>query len=93
MSPEFPAHELQYIINHSQALAFISSNKWPLKAEQIVKEGLKHGTIVTSIEKREKGRSGGEAVRLEDTGPSQGGMMLYTSGTTSRPVRLHQSPF
>ncbi|KAL9066837.1 MAG: hypothetical protein Q9157_007008 [Trypethelium eluteriae] len=86
MSPEFPPHELQYIVNHSRALAFLSSTRWYTKAEQVVKEGLSHGTLMTKIEKRERGRSGGEAVQLEETGPSRGGMMLFTSGTTSRPV-------
>ncbi|KAL9095850.1 MAG: hypothetical protein Q9165_001847 [Trypethelium subeluteriae] len=85
MSPEFPPHELQYIVNHSRALAFLSSTRWYTKAEEVVKEGLSHGTLMTKIEKRERGRSGGEAVKLEETGHSQGGMMLFTSGTTSRP--------
>ena len=90
MSPEYPPHELQYIVNHSRALAFLSSDKFHGKAEQVVKEGLDYGIGMTKIEKILKGRSGGEVVGLKDTGPSKGGMMLYTSGTTSRPViRLH----
>ncbi|KAI9689091.1 MAG: hypothetical protein M1822_000828 [Bathelium mastoideum] len=85
MSPEFPAHELQYVVNHSRALAFLSSSKFHGKAEQVVKEGLDHGTLTAKVEKILQGRSGGEAIRLEDAGSSRGGMMLYTSGTTSRP--------
>lgn len=95
LSPGFPAHELQYIMDQSQASLFLTSQKLLEKAHEVVKEGLQSKPTLHTVEKLE--RSGavvreGE-VQLDDVGSDgdAGGMMLYTSGTTSRPVRLAQT--
>ena len=40
LSPAFPAHELQYILDHSQAAMLLSSQKFEGKADEVLKEKL-----------------------------------------------------
>jgi len=88
VAPGFPVGELRYILDHSRALMFVSSAKFSEKAQDVVKEGLEHTPISARAEKIAEGRRGESDVTLEDVGDAveKGGMMLYTSGTTSRPV-------
>lgn len=92
LSPAFPAHELQYILDQSQASMLLSSAKFESKAQEVMKEGLelkpKHIQLHKLI-----GGQGHEKVALEGPKDGEGGMMLYTSGTTNRPkgVLLPQS--
>lgn len=87
LSSGFPASELRYILDHSEALVLLSSAKFQSKAQEVMKEDLKKKPLVGSIEKKHNGGSSDEHVTLEDASDRQGGMMLYTSGTTNRPVR------
>jgi len=85
LSPAFPAHELQYIMDQSQASMLLASTKFENKAQEVFKEGLQGSPKLVKVEKL---LGGAEAARVTLEGPSdgEGGMMLYTSGTTNRPV-------
>ncbi|TKA68944.1 hypothetical protein B0A55_08235 [Friedmanniomyces simplex] len=86
LAPSFPASELRYILNHSEALALLSSAKFSSLAEEVVKEGLDRAPLSLSLEKITQGASGDTPITLSgDTHHAEGGMMLYTSGTTARP--------
>ncbi|KAK3310236.1 uncharacterized protein B0T15DRAFT_517872 [Chaetomium strumarium] len=92
LSPAFPAPELQYILNHSEALLLLSSTKFASKAEEVLKTELDAPPSYLQLSKFQGGGAH-EKVILEKTGPGSAGMMLYTSGTTNRPkgVLLPQS--
>ena len=83
----FPASELRYILENSEALMLLSSTKFQSKAEEVLKEGLEKPVKLQIVEKRLASRSATARVQLDDPKDEEGGMMLYTSGTTSRPVR------
>lgn len=88
LSSGFPASELRYILDNSEALMLLSSTKFKDKAQEVVKEGLEKKPILDMVQKRQGGEGGSsEHVQLEGIRENQAGMMLYTSGTTSRPVR------
>ena len=91
MSSSFPATELRYILENSEAAALLSSRKFQDKAEETLKEGLDQlpkKPLLSIVEKRRHG-SGHDEVQLVHLPMKKGGMMLYTSGTTSRPVCDH----
>ncbi|KAL2154976.1 hypothetical protein VTH82DRAFT_3652 [Thermothelomyces myriococcoides] len=92
LSPAFPAPELQYILNHSEALMLLSSTKFTPKAEEVLKSELDVRPVHLKLEKFQ-GNGIHEKVTLEGSDPGSAGMMLYTSGTTNRPkgVLLPQS--
>ncbi|KAF9641676.1 AMP-dependent synthetase/ligase [Lasiodiplodia theobromae] len=85
MSPAFPAHELQYIVNQSAALMLLASDKYQEKAQEVLKEGLEHQPISAKVEKRFEAAPSSSGVELNSVPDEKGGMMLYTSGTTNRP--------
>ncbi|GAB7355810.1 hypothetical protein MBLNU459_g6483t2 [Dothideomycetes sp. NU459] len=87
LSPAFPASELRYILNHSEALMLLSSSKFADKAAEVLQDGLDFKPVSASLEKIAEGDRGDGKVTLEETDSAsdQGGLMLYTSGTTSRP--------
>ncbi|MCJ1304423.1 hypothetical protein MMC08_007235 [Hypocenomyce scalaris] len=86
LSSGFPASELRYILDNSEALMLLASEKFKDKAQEVVKEGLEEKPILGMVEKRQGGEGGSSShVQLEGTQENQAGMMLYTSGTTSRP--------
>jgi acyl-CoA synthetase (AMP-forming)/AMP-acid ligase II len=85
LSPSFPAHELQYIMDQSQALMLLTSTKFESKAQEIFKEGLEGNPKLVKVEKK-LGGAKATKVTLEESSDDRGGMMLYTSGTTNRPV-------
>lgn len=88
LSSAFPASELRYILENSQAVTLLSSGKFQDKAEEVLKEGLEHlprKPILNVVQKRLTG-NGEDEVQLVPLPMTKGGMMLYTSGTTSRPV-------
>lgn len=64
----------------------LSSEKFQDKADEVVKEGLETQPINYKSEKIMTGKTD-DTVTLEDPKSTEGGMMLYTSGTTNRPVR------
>jgi acyl-CoA synthetase (AMP-forming)/AMP-acid ligase II len=85
LSPAFPAPELQYILNHSEALMLLSSAKFVSKAEDVLRTELDVEPAYLQLDKFQ-GNGAHEKVALEKTCPGSAGMMLYTSGTTNRPV-------
>jgi malonyl-CoA/methylmalonyl-CoA synthetase len=84
-----PNNELRYIIDQSEALMLLASDKFKDKAEEIVKEDVKNKPLL-GVEKIMEGSKSAERIELEDTKSENGGLMLYTSGTTSRPVGFPQ---
>ncbi|KAK5143590.1 hypothetical protein LTR32_004318 [Rachicladosporium monterosium] len=86
LAPSFPASELRYILNHSEALALLYSAKFSKLAQEVVKEGLDRAPVQLALEKITEGAAGDAPITLSgDTHHAEGGMMLYTSGTTARP--------
>lgn len=95
LSPAFPANELRYILDQSQACLLLSSAKFEGKAGEVMREGLENEVKHVRLEKRlgRQGKvngftNGDTQVRIEGESDGEGGMMLYTSGTTNRPVSL-----
>ncbi|KAH7078671.1 hypothetical protein BKA63DRAFT_437960 [Paraphoma chrysanthemicola] len=84
LSPTFPAHELRYIIDQSESLMLLSSDKFQGYADDVLKEGMETKPINYKQEKIMMGKTD-DYVTLEEPTSDKGGMMLYTSGTTSRP--------
>lgn len=65
----------------------LTTEKYADKGMEILREGLEHEPLFTIRNKLTEGASNRESVTLHDLKqPSSGGMMLYTSGTTNRPV-------
>ena len=92
LSSGFPASELRYILENSEALMLLSSVKFQSKAKEVVTEGLDKPLKLQIVEKRLASSDATEQVHLDDPKDGGGGMMLYTSGTTSRPVRTPFHP-
>lgn len=91
LSSGFPASELRYILENSEAVSLVSSRKFQNKAEEVLEEGLDHlarKPTLNVVQKRREG-NGRDEVHLVPLPMNKGGMMLYTSGTTSRPVHLN----
>ncbi|KAI4267075.1 MAG: hypothetical protein LQ337_008532, partial [Flavoplaca oasis] len=72
-------------VDNSESLLLLSSEQFKSKADEILKEGLEKKPISASIEKKAEGHQSSELVQLEENSDDQSGLMLYTSGTTSRP--------
>ncbi|TPX22558.1 hypothetical protein DIZ76_014434 [Coccidioides immitis] len=92
LSPAFPVGELRYILDNSQAGILLATGKYASKAKEVVEGDLENVPVVEIIDKINVG--GGTVSELQFENRSQnGGMMLYTSGTTNRPkgVLLPQS--
>lgn len=91
LSPAFPTGELQYILDNSEAKVLLATEKYGNKVQEILKAGLQHDPLFDIRQKLVAGATGSENVSLEESTRSldlrAGGMMLYTSGTTNRPVR------
>ncbi|TPX19062.1 uncharacterized protein E0L32_011223 [Thyridium curvatum] len=84
LSPAFPAPELQYILDHSEAALLLSSAKFSSKAKEVLALNLASKPVHLELSKHQGGGSH-EQVTLEGDGAGAAGMMLYTSGTTNRP--------
>ncbi|KAL5373975.1 hypothetical protein DPSP01_012280 [Paraphaeosphaeria sporulosa] len=84
LSPTFPAHELRYIIDQSESLMLLSSDKFQDKADEVLQEGMQTSPINYKQDKIMMGKTD-DYVTLEEPASDKGGMMLYTSGTTNRP--------
>ncbi|KPM45868.1 hypothetical protein AK830_g602 [Neonectria ditissima] len=94
LSPAFPAPELQYILNQSEASLLVSSAKFASKAKEVLATDLTTKPAHVELVKH-MGGGRHEEIALGDSDPGEAGMMLYTSGTTNRPkgVLLPQSVF
>lgn len=87
LSAAFPPNELQYILEQSEASMLLASEKFQDKAKEVLEGDLKTEPRYVKLEKAVE-REDHEKVELEGSVEGKGGMMLYTSGTTSRPVRF-----
>ncbi|KAK5992544.1 Acyl-CoA synthetase family member 3 [Cladobotryum mycophilum] len=85
LSPAFPAPELEYILNHSEASLLVSSTKFVSKAQEVLAIDLKSKPAYLELAKHLSDASQKEHVALEGDSPGGAGLMLYTSGTTNRP--------
>ena len=87
LSPAFPAKELQYVIDNSRACMVLSTPKFRGKADEVMDLKLESQPMHVRLEKHVKSEDRvNEKVVLEGPLEGEGGMMLYTSGTTNRPV-------
>lgn len=86
LSPSFPPSELKYILDNSGALALLATEKYKNKAQQVLDTGLVKEPFLAIHEKVKAGANLTESIDLHDIQEAKGGMMLYTSGTTNRPV-------
>jgi acyl-CoA synthetase (AMP-forming)/AMP-acid ligase II len=95
LSPAFPASELKYIMDNSQAKMLVATEKYKNKAEEVLKTGLEREPIFDLRAKTKTGASTTESVEFQNLldADLKGGMMLYTSGTTNRPVRSPEDEF
>ncbi|KAM0400016.1 hypothetical protein ACHAQC_003301 [Fusarium culmorum] len=84
LSPAFPAPELQYILNQSEASLLVSSPKFASKAKEVLATELNTKPAHLELQKHQGGGNH-EKVELGDADPGEAGMMLYTSGTTNKP--------
>ncbi|KAI6782369.1 Acyl-CoA synthetase family member-like protein [Emericellopsis cladophorae] len=85
LSPAFPAPELQYILNQSEASLLLSSAKFATKAEQVLETELLSKPTHVALPKHQGGGPDTGAITWDESGPGEAGLMLYTSGTTNRP--------
>ena len=68
-----------------------ASSKFATKADDVLSGELEKKPILSQWEKIVKGSKMTEEVVLEDMKEDEGGMMLYTSGTTNRPVSVSKA--
>jgi malonyl-CoA/methylmalonyl-CoA synthetase len=66
-------------------MILLSSQKFKDKAVDVIEEGVTNKPII-AVEKIIEGSKSAESIVLKDVDVDQGGLMLYTSGTTNRPV-------
>lgn len=87
LAGSFPAGELQYILEQSRAALLLSSHKMQGKADEVMQRQFESKPAVGKVDQIRPGSgSTSSAPSLEDCREDGGGLMLYTSGTTSRPV-------
>lgn len=89
LSPAFPLSELQYVLAHSRSLLLVSSPRFRDKAAEALASIPLTPAPAHLPQPKLLGRSCHEPVALaqDDGAADAAGLMLYTSGTTSRPVR------
>lgn len=85
LSHAFPGHELQYILDQSQAMMLLYSTKFDGKAQEVIKSEPHASRRYVGLGKKMAGRPSSN-VTLKEPRCDNAGMMLYTSGTTNRPV-------
>ena len=90
LSSSFPASELRYILDNSEAATLLASEMFKEQAEMVLKEGMDRKPTLNLVDKKLAG-DGHDEVQLVQLPITKGGMMLYTSGTTSRPVLVSTS--
>lgn len=88
LSPGFPANELKYILENSEALVLVASPKFKSKANEVLSSEYDKKPVSHILEKIEVGADLSKPYDLSGKPGGHSGMMLYTSGTTSRPVYL-----
>jgi len=73
-------------MDNSQAGMLTATERYGDMARKILEEGLDREPVLDVRRKIMAGATGVGAVELEGLDKENGGMMLYTSGTTNRPV-------
>lgn len=94
LAPSFPAPELRYILENSEAILLISSAKNAAKAEEVISKDLANPPLFHQLGRFNNASSEDKNIVLGDLFEAPlAGMMLFTSGTTARPkgVVLTQS--
>ena len=91
ISLTFPANEMRYIVENSQAAILLSTKMFQSKAEEVLKEGFETKPTLGIREKIEVGAEATEEIQFDSPSHGKGGFMLYTSGTTNRPVGILQA--
>jgi long-subunit acyl-CoA synthetase (AMP-forming) len=86
LSHSFPASELRYLLNNSEARILLVTPNLKNKAEELLQTGLQHKPMLSITKTMERGSTAKDYVNVDGISSGQGGFMLYTSGTTSRPV-------
>jgi acyl-coenzyme A synthetase/AMP-(fatty) acid ligase len=86
LSPAFPVEELKYIVDNAEVKVLLASARNAARAQEILAAGLQGDPILDVREKITRGSGHLELPSLQDLNEPRGGMMLYTSGTTNRPV-------
>lgn len=72
----------------------LASTKFYRKAQDVSDKGLDAKPRVVEVEKRMTGGVDSDEISWKETPNDKGGIMLYTSGTTNRPVSgEHCYPF
>lgn len=92
LAPSFPISELKYVMDNSQAKLLVASEKYAEKADELLKAGLDREPAFDVVKEIPPGGNvevtGGDLRYEGSAADLSGGMMLYTSGTTNRPVCL-----
>ncbi len=92
LAPAFPTNELQTILNDCSATMLLSSEYYHKKASEILQAGVKKPPVLETLSRptHPLKASPTEMTTFETgQGTDRSGLMLYTSGTTGRPVRLN----
>jgi len=90
LSPAFPVGELHYVLDHSKACTLLYSSRFTAKAKDVLRslesEGARsvQGILVEKLLDRPGNHD--EVTVDSHQREQKGGLILYTSGTTSRPV-------
>ena len=87
LSPAFPLTELNYILDNSGAAMLVATEKYTGKAQQVLENATENCPVLETTEKLRVGGDTAGNVEFQSITELDGGMMLYTSGTTNRPVR------
>lgn len=69
-------------------MVLLASEKMQSKAEDVLKEDIDKQPIYSQVDKILSGSKDVETLNFQIPESDDGGMMLYTSGTTNRPVSL-----
>lgn len=88
MSPTFPVAELQYILDHSEATTLLSTERYEDKALELAQTARNPRLVVDIRPKFMQQTPHCQSVTLDSYPSPKGGLMLYTSGTTNRPVSI-----
>ena len=83
----FPANELRFIVKNSQTAIILSTPKFEDKVNEVLRDGFDEQKPTLKVSRRiEIGAEEEGEINLDQDVEGNGGFMLYTSGTTSRPV-------
>ena len=86
LAPSFPVSELRHIINDSGAFLLLSSAKYAQQAKAALQDGLETTPLFHHLDDLKQSAIEDQEVNLiGTTATNNGGLMLYTSGTTGRP--------